>query len=133
MLKVIFIAASIYAGPYEAQVVEVIDGDNVKVEAAAWPGVEMHVSVRIRGIDAPETWRPKCERERALGEAATEFVTAWVGETVVLRNVSEGKFAGRVIADVWKDGENLGDVLVREGHARAYDGGKRPNWCEPSP
>ncbi len=48
-----------------------------------------------------------------------------------LRDVGLGKYAGRVIADVFtEDGRRLADVLIEAGLARVYDGGVWEGWCE---
>jgi len=41
-------------GPVSAEILRVIDGDTLLVEARPWPQQTMEVYVRIRGIDAPE-------------------------------------------------------------------------------
>jgi micrococcal nuclease len=41
--------------------VRVIDGDTIDLNG---------MPIRILGIDTPETFRPRCENERALGVAA---------------------------------------------------------------
>lgn len=44
--------------------------------------------------------------------------------------MDRGKYF-RIVADVYLDGKNLGDILVKEDHAVAYDGGtKTKDWCE---
>ena len=43
-----------------------------------------------------------------------------------------GKYAGRVIADVWDvwvDGQKLSDLLIAENLGRPYSGGRREGWC----
>lgn len=47
------------AGPVEAQVLRVIDGGTLLVEARPWPQQKVEVYVHIRGIDTPES-RSKC-------------------------------------------------------------------------
>ena len=36
---------------------------------------------------------------------------------------------GRGLARVWLGGEDLADIMVREGLAMRYSGGQRANWC----
>ena len=51
-------------------------------------------------------------------------------ERVDLKNVERGKYF-RIAADVFVDGENLGDMLIESGMAVSYDGGKKSHkWCE---
>ena len=42
------------------EVVRVYDGDTLMADAKPWPGVTMRVTVRLRGVDAPEI-EGKCE------------------------------------------------------------------------
>ena len=47
-----------------------------------------------------------------------------MGKIVTLDNVGLDKY-GRLLAEVIIDGENLSDLLLDEGLAVSYDGGKR--------
>ena len=63
--------------------------------------------------------------------AARDFVRELVGEEVVLLDVEQGKYAGRVVAGVrLADGRDLATVLIEAGRGRPYDGGKRESWCK---
>ena len=122
-------AAADYAWP----VVKVVDGDTVKVDASAdMPPELASINVRLRGVDTPETWRPKCDGERKAGGAATAFVKRRIAEAgrIVVRDPEWGKFGGRVIADLILDGRALSDLLIKTGHGRPYAGGKRAGWCD---
>jgi micrococcal nuclease len=124
-------AAETLPGPYRATVERVVDGDTLAVRVAVWLGLEVRVSVRIRGIDAPEL-RARCPAERALAEAAAEHLAALVGGgPVKLTNIAGGKYHGRVIADVAT--AKVGDFAAAQlaaGLARTYEGGRREGWCE---
>ena len=62
--------------------------------------------------------------------AASRFVRALVGEVVVLLDVEQGKYVGRVVANVrLAVGRDLIEVLIESGHGRAYNGGIRQPWC----
>ena len=51
-------------------------------------------------------------------------------EQITLKNMGRGKYF-RIAADVFVDGENLGDMLVEARMAVKYDGGKKIHkWCE---
>jgi endonuclease YncB( thermonuclease family) len=109
-------------------VLSVYDGDTIKVVCNPWPDMTIQTSVRLDGIDTPEL-RGKCRLEKELAILARERTRNLIGKEVELRNVRNGKFAGRVIADVFSDGNNLAQILITEGHGREYDGGKREGWC----
>lgn len=113
-----------------AEVVRVIDGDTLAVRARIWPSQFVETRVRLRGADAPETWRPGCEAERAAGRAAADFTLAWVGaaDGVSLHDVDLGSFAGRVIARVERPGgEDLSQALI--GAGLAVLAGEEERWC----
>ena len=69
------------ADEYRWPVIRVVDGDTLKVDADAdVPASLAMLSVRIRGVDTPETHRPKYDAERRAGRAATAFVKPpWCG------------------------------------------------------
>ncbi len=94
--------STIFPGPYDAEVVGVIDEDTIDVNVALWPGLRAEYSVRVRGIDAPEILRPDCERERSLGEAAKVQAEKLypVGLKVRIDEVSYDPFSGRVVANI---------------------------------
>ena len=120
------------AADYAWPVVHVIDGDTVAVDASAdMPPELADLKVRLRGVDTPETWRPKCEAERVAGEAATAFTERAVtgARAVLVRDPAWGKWGGRVIAELVLDGRALSAALIEAGHGRAYDGGRRQSWC----
>ncbi len=62
-------AVEVLSGPVPATVIEVMDGDTVKVRARIWLGQDLSTRVRLAGIDAPEL-NGGCARERALAERA---------------------------------------------------------------
>jgi len=117
-------------GPIEARVIQVRDGDTLRVRARIWVGQEIVVNVRVAGIDAPEL-RARCATERALARRARAFVAQAIGAGAVrLSRIRNGQFAGRVLAAVeTEDGTDLAAALMRAGLARAYGGGRRAGWC----
>lgn len=128
------VAQQVIAGPIEAEILRVIDGDTVDVRAHIWPGHSVQTRVRLAGIDAPEIRRVACEAEREAGHAARVFVENLLqpggtsGTRVHIRNVHLGSFAGRVIAAMdLPDGRDLGSVLLEEGLVTPYDA--RGGWC----
>ncbi len=111
-------------GPVVAEVVKVIDGDTVLVEAMPWPDHKVSTYVRLRGIDAPEL-RSKCPafRQAAL-EAKSELTSLMDGHlTVQLTAISGDKYFGRVVADLTlADGSRPADRLLAAGLAEPYAG-----------
>jgi endonuclease YncB( thermonuclease family) len=118
------------AGPIEARVITVVDGDTIRVAALVWPGHEVTVSVRIRGIDAPEM-KSRCEAERRAAERARAVLEDIVAAGAVrLSSIGGGKYYGRVLADVEAaDGTALAGALLSRDLVRPYGGGRRQSWC----
>ncbi|RWX74558.1 thermonuclease family protein [Neorhizobium lilium] len=116
------------AGPVTAEILRVVDGDTILVQARPWPQQTMEVYVRIRGIDAPEI-HSRCSSIRAGGEEAQhaleDMITA--SPKVQLTRISGDKYFGRIVADVTlSDGRSIGNDLLLSGLARPYDGGRKP-------
>ena len=114
------------SGPVTAEVIRIIDGDTIEVDAHPWPGHAVRVSVRLRGIDTPER-RSRCAEQRAAALLARDELERLVTgvPTVELINVSGGKYYGRVLADMTAGNLDVADAMLKSGLARAYQGGKR--------
>ena len=116
-----------------ALVTDAYDGDTLTVEAGIWPDLIWEGSVRILGVDTPEI-RGACETEKALAIAARDYILdLLLDESVILADVENDKYGGRVLANVyiWQDEElaRVSDLLIANGHAREYHGGTREGWC----
>lgn len=123
-------AQEVIQGPIQADVISVYDGDTITVEAQIWVRQTITTKVRIRGVDTPEI-RGKCSNEKELAIKARDFIRALMGETVILTNIEDGKYAGRVIADVYTEqGDLVSAALLKENLGRQYDGGQRQGWCD---
>lgn len=118
------------AGPVEVDVIKVIDGDTFLARAKVWPGHEVTVSVRLRGIDAPER-KAKCDGERqAAEEARLALEDALSSAPVQIRNISGDKYFARVIADAGNsDVADAASFMLEIDLARPYQGGRRQGWC----
>jgi endonuclease YncB( thermonuclease family) len=123
-------AREIVAGPVQATISRVIDGDTFVAEAHVWPGETVRVSIRIRGIDAPEL-HSRCPAEKAAAEKARDALASLLGsEPVLISNIGGGKYYGRVLADVeTSSGDAVGPALLREALVRPYYGGHRRPYC----
>lgn len=99
----------------------VVDGDTIHYKGT---------KIRIADIDTPETHPPRCEAEATKGAAATQRMLALVNAgpfTLESIDRDEDRY-GRKLRVVTRGGESLGGVLVDEGLARWYGGG-RQSWC----
>ena len=115
-----------------AEIISVYDGDTFRANIPNYPPiVGENIGIRINGIDTPEI-RGKCAKEISLAKDAQSFAekTLRSAEVVELRNLQRGKYF-RIVADVYADGINVGDQLIKEGLAVVYDGGRKAkDWCE---
>lgn len=88
--------------------------------------------VRIADIDTPETHPPRCPEEAELGARATrrlnELLNAGPFAMVATKERDTDRY-GRKLRTVYRDGQSIGEVLVRESLARRYSGGWRAPWC----
>jgi len=119
---------------YKVNIIKVVDGDTVDVDIDLGFGIWLHKErVRVMGIDTPES-RTSDAVEKVFGLAAKARLSSLLGAEAILQTqVSKkgedmkGKF-GRVLGNfVSINGEKCAAVLVREGHAVAYQGGSKEN------
>jgi endonuclease YncB( thermonuclease family) len=117
------------SGPVAATVVRVIDGDTFFAEALVWPGEIVRVSVRIRGIDAPELYS-RCPRERLAAAQARDALAELLDRPPVrITNIGGGKYYGRVLADVETEDGEVAPALLSRALVRFYSGGRRQPYC----
>lgn len=123
--------APAHAETRTAFVLSVYDGDSIRVQIPGWPNiVGQNMPVRILGIDTPEL-RGKCAEEKARARAARDRLRAILpkGRRIELRQIDRGKYF-RLLAEIWIEDQNIGQGLVTQGLAAAYQGGPRPVWCQ---
>jgi len=120
---------------YNAKLDRVVDGDTV--DAVIDLGFNVYIKKRIRlaGINAPES-RTRNKVEKKLGIAAKERlidILDGAANCFELESQELGKYGrvlGRLHINKLAGKETLtqvcvNDLLVKEGHAVKYDGGKR--------
>lgn len=99
----------------------VVDGDTF------WYGGE---KIRIADINAPEVSEPHCAAEGARGVAATRRLTELLNAgpfTLEPADRDRDRY-GRLLREVTRGGESLGDTLRAEGLAERWKG-RRGDWC----
>ena len=113
---------------YAATVGRVVDGDTIDVTLDLGFSIQYQARIRLLGINTPEK-RTRDLVEKEKGIAASDFAAAGYAAQESIRVQTslddKGKFGrvlGRIIGD---NDECLNDVLVEQGHAVVYDGGKR--------
>jgi micrococcal nuclease len=112
------------------EVLRVIDGDTVEVRAQIWLDQHITTKVRIRTIDAPEL-QSACSQERQLAEASRERLLVILGKNrAYLTDIGYDKYGSRILGNILTlQGQDIAGVMVSEGHARPYRGGRRQSWC----
>ena len=110
---------------YKAVLVRVIDGDTIDVDIDLGFDVWLKKQrVRLAGIDAPES-RTRNKAEKVLGLAAKSRLTELCSAEMQLESLGTGKF-GRILGiPKTADGTSICQILIAEGHAVEYQGGKK--------
>ena len=123
---------------YKTIVDRVVDGDTIDVTIDLGFKTWKKVRVRMEGINTPESrTRDLEEKKKGLAaKARLQEILDYNSNECVLKVSGVGKF-GRAIASVYVDTLspasdkssmteiNVNKQLIEEGHAVAYDGGKR--------
>ena len=123
---------------YKAIIEKVVDGDTIDATIDLGFKTWKKIRVRMEGINTPES-RTRDLEEKKLGLAAKarlKEILEYNNNECVLKVSGVGKF-GRALASVYVDTLsptsdktsiteiNVNKQLIEEGHAVAYDGGKR--------
>lgn len=110
----------------------IYDGDTFRVNIDSFPGIiGERIPIRINGIDTPEM-KGNCRKEIELAREAKKFTVNFLrsAKIIELRNIKRDKYF-RIDADVYGDGINLGELLIKNNLAISYFGEKKTkNWCE---
>lgn len=126
-------ASLVLAVPAAAETVNgdriyVIDGDTIAVQG-------QRQRIRLLDIDAPEISKPRCDREMRLGlDAKARLIALVRGQQVEIERKGNDVY-GRALAWLKVNSRDLGQILLREGHATGWKSGRkaweerRTHWC----
>ena len=122
---------------YNATLDRIIDGDTFDCILDLGFDVKLHKQrVRLAGIDTPEsrinTKRyPKRAKEKIMGKAAKERLKELCVGKFKVKSLGKGKY-GRILGIPYtEDGKDICQMLIDEGHAVEYHGGKKVKvWGE---
>ena len=106
-------------GPFRAVVKHITDGDTLDLLVDCGFNTYRYLTVRIMGINAPETNRGT-EEEKQAGRAAWEYLKqiAPVGTQCVIRTDKDRRSFGRYSASLLlADGADVASAMVAAGHA----------------
>lgn len=105
---------------YKANIDRVIDGDTVVATIDLGFNVSVKQTLRLAGIDAPETrGRDLTDEQRQAGHDATEHLKWLIGtDPVSVHTLKDktGKY-GRYLAVIYSNNVNLNESMIRDGHA----------------
>ena len=126
VLKVPFQNEIIYA-----RIEDIYDGDTIKI-IILFSDIPVRFSLRILGIDTPEI---KHNDGRLLEEHDAAIKVRDYIRTLFPKNIAKicirdwDKYGGRVLGDLFlPSGENVSEILIKEGWARPYNGEKKKPW-----
>ena len=111
---------------YKAVVDRVVDGDTIDVTIDLGFSVWKKMRVRMEGINTPES-RTRDLEEKKRGLAAKHFLKDLLANHknhFILHSHGVGKY-GRCLGNLFLGEQNVNDLLINEGHAVEYSGGKR--------
>ena len=111
---------------YKIKLDRVVDGDTIDAYIDLGFDVSVKKRIRFMGINTPES-RTRDLEEKARGLAAKQFVKDTLAKhdnMFILNSHGVGKY-GRCLGEIVLNKVNLNDLLITEGHAVKYDGGKR--------
>lgn len=116
---------------YKAKLLRVVDGDTADAMIDLGFDVWIKQRLRFKGVD---TWekRTRNKEEKVKGLAASAFTKEYLEKNdgnFTIQSHGVGKY-GRVLAEIFIDGEetSLNKLLIENGHAYVYEGGKKQTF-----
>ena len=114
---------------YKIEVDRVVDGDTIDAIIDLGFDVSDKKRIRFMGVNAPES-RTRDADEKVRGLAAKKRVEELLqdAEVITVKSHGVGKFGrclGELILTQAGEDVNLNELLISEGHAVEYFGGKR--------
>lgn len=109
------------------QPVRVIDGDTIEVCNVSGPE-----RIRIANLDAPESYRPACSKEKFAGIAAKQAAIQFFVRPIVnleINRHSKDRY-GRSVADVSVNGKDFRQHMIVAGHGVEWKFNEKHDWCK---
>ena len=119
------------AREYEAELIKVLDGDTIDCYIDLGFDLKIKKRISYMGIDTWESrTRDVAEKEKGLEAKARNKELLEAGTFKIVSH-GTGKFGG-VLGEVFVETENglesVNQILINEGHAYEYDGGKKKKF-----
>lgn len=111
------------------KIISVYDGDTFRADLNCEYKIFCeNIGIRIYGIDTPEI-KDKRDHIKKRAYDARDFVRdkLYNAKKIHLRNIKRGKYF-RIVADVYADGQNIGDMLINNNMAYPYFGGTKQGF-----
>ena len=97
------------------EVLSVVDGDTIKISYA-----NQEFSVRLAGIDAPESSSLRCGKIECFGPESKQYLTSLIGwRTIKFEPASIDSF-DRFVWYVFLNWENINEKVIKNGYAWEY-------------
>lgn len=105
--------------------ISVTDGDTIRIADER---------IRIMGMDTPEKGHlAKCTYERELAKQASARLRQIIDQgNIEIERDGTDRYR-RTLARVYSDGRDVAGIMIAEGLARPYEGGRREGWCATAP
>jgi endonuclease YncB( thermonuclease family) len=113
-----------------SKVISVYDADTIRVNIDSFPDIiGKNIRIRLKGIDAPEI-KGMCQKEIDLAIMARDYLRNAINQSsrIELRNIERGKYF-RIVGELYIDGENISNNLLKRKLAYYYNGAKKRSWC----
>ena len=104
-----------YSGPYHVE--KVVDGDTIKIDLDG-----KTTTVRLIGVDTPESVHPNKEKNVPEGKQASDYTKYLVEDKYVYIEYGEEPYDryDRILAYVYVDNVMVNETLIKEGYAKVY-------------
>ena len=118
--------------------IRVLDGDTFEATLHIWEDLQLVTKVRIAGVDTPSLYGETLN-ERNKAQEALQFLKGLFQQTlqdnpkrntVRVVNPRNGKYAGRILADVYVNDMNVRDKIINDKYGLPYDGKTKPDWSQ---
>jgi micrococcal nuclease len=117
IVVVFLLAVSVNSLAGQFKVTRVTDGDTIKIS-----GNGSKITIRLVGIDAPETSKKKNQPGQPFSKKSTKYLTSLVlNKSVEMKSYGTDRY-GRTLGVVFVSGENVNLEMVKAGLAEVYRG-----------
>jgi micrococcal nuclease len=111
------------------KLLKVVDGDTIKVEIDLGFDLSVTTTIRLAGIDTPES-RTKDLKEKQLGLDAKKWLETTLTAAQVVRIKTErdaDEKYGRLLGTLYlpTESKSINELMVENGYAWKYDGGTK--------